>query len=252
MFFSHTDFRASAVQAYNDLNEEGSFVDVTLVCDEYKQIEAHKFILSASSPSLKRILMKNPHPHPLIFLHGINYEDIELIVKFIYLGEVEIAQEKVQSFLQAANSMQIQGLSGLSHGFTSSTLKHSTKNNACVPDIDISGDIFKNELMIRNEFYYNNPIHNEVFKVQQGRDGFYSCSQCNYKSSSPSGLFDHKQLNHDSQVVAVDATSNMKNQRDTIIDSEPLPGQHEFLCGICEYKSRHKKTVHLHRQSTHK
>ena len=43
------------------------FLDVTLASEDRKQIEAHKVILTVSSPFFQNLLKKNKHPHPLIY-----------------------------------------------------------------------------------------------------------------------------------------------------------------------------------------
>ena len=44
------DFQENIVSSYQDLLNEVNFSDVTLVCEEDHQIEAHKIILAACSP----------------------------------------------------------------------------------------------------------------------------------------------------------------------------------------------------------
>jgi hypothetical protein len=36
---------------------------------------------------------------PLIYLSGIEFEDLQCILDFMYFGEVNIAQEKLNTFL---------------------------------------------------------------------------------------------------------------------------------------------------------
>ena len=54
----------------SDAFTEHCFSDVTLVSDDQRPFQAHKYVLSAFSPVLKDILLNNPHPHPLIYLRG--------------------------------------------------------------------------------------------------------------------------------------------------------------------------------------
>ena len=48
---------------------------------------------------------------PLIYLRGIKYEDLQSILDFMYFGEVNIAQEKLNSFLAVAEELRVKGLS---------------------------------------------------------------------------------------------------------------------------------------------
>ncbi|KAM7349161.1 uncharacterized protein ACRADG_008209 isoform 2-T3 [Cochliomyia hominivorax] len=85
------------------------FVDVSLLCDGCK-IKAHKVVLSACSSYFKEIFTENPHPHPVIIFKFIKYEDLNSIIEFMYQGEVNVQQEALQSFLQTAELLAVQGL----------------------------------------------------------------------------------------------------------------------------------------------
>ncbi|TMW54283.1 hypothetical protein DOY81_000638 [Sarcophaga bullata] len=85
------------------------FVDVSLLCDGRK-IRAHKVVLSACSSYFKEIFTENPHPHPVIIFKFIKYEDLNSIIEFMYQGEVNVQQEALQSFLQTAELLAVQGL----------------------------------------------------------------------------------------------------------------------------------------------
>ena len=59
------DFQANINVAFQSLREDDDFNDVTLVCEDGTQIEAHKVVLSTSSPMLQNMLRRNKHTHPL-------------------------------------------------------------------------------------------------------------------------------------------------------------------------------------------
>ena len=56
---------------------------------------------------LQKILINNPHQHPLIYLKGIKYESLKLILRFMYLGETKVSEEDLQSFLTAAEELKV-------------------------------------------------------------------------------------------------------------------------------------------------
>ena len=103
------DFETNISNAFRDLKEEKDFTDVTLACGD-NQVEAHKVILASSSPFFKRILKKNPHSHPLIYLKGIKFSDVEAVLKFIYQGEVNIEETNLNTFLAVAEELEVKGL----------------------------------------------------------------------------------------------------------------------------------------------
>jgi len=103
------DFEKNINSAFKELKDDKDFFDVTIVCAD-EQIQAHKVILSACSPFFKNILRRNPHNHPLLYMHGVTYLDLVAVLDFMYHGEVNIAQEELNSFLAVAESLRIKGL----------------------------------------------------------------------------------------------------------------------------------------------
>ena len=89
--------------------------DVTLVCNDDKQIKAHKVILSSFSSLFKRMFVNNPHPQPIIFLKGVAFSDLDALLDFIYHGEASVAQENFSSFLETAADLEIEELSSFSN-----------------------------------------------------------------------------------------------------------------------------------------
>jgi len=93
----------------SSLRHQNHFTDVTLAAED-QQVEAHKFILSTCSPFFNNILLKNSHPHPLIYLKGVRFCDLTSLLDFMYCGEVNIQQKDLDYLLSAAEDLQVQGL----------------------------------------------------------------------------------------------------------------------------------------------
>ena len=106
------DFRENVSSAFGDLRQDKEFTDVTLVCEDGQQVEAHKVVLVASSPFFQNILKRNKHPHPLIYMRGVKPENLMAIVDFFYHGKANGHQEKLDSFLVLAEELQLKGLRG--------------------------------------------------------------------------------------------------------------------------------------------
>ena len=103
------DFESNISVAFRELREDKDFFDVTLACDD-EQIQAHKVILSACSPFFRTVLRKNPHAHPLLYLKGVKFGDLQSVLNFMYHGEVNVAQEELNSFLAIAEELRVKGL----------------------------------------------------------------------------------------------------------------------------------------------
>eukprot|EP00092_Neocalanus_flemingeri_P009885 GFUD01010654.1.p1 GENE.GFUD01010654.1~~GFUD01010654.1.p1 ORF type:complete len:260 (+),score=41.94 GFUD01010654.1:91-870(+) len=88
----------------------GEMIDVTLVCEDRKQISAHKVVLAAYSTFFRDIFNNNPHPKPLIFLKGITHDYLLRILNFLYTGEARVSQNNLKEFLEVAEDLKIKGL----------------------------------------------------------------------------------------------------------------------------------------------
>ena len=106
------DFKENVSSAFGDLRQDKEFTDVTLVCEDGQQVEAHKVVLIASSPFFQKILKRNKHPHPLIYMRDVRPENLLAMVDFLYHGEANVSQENLDSFLVLAEELQLKGLGG--------------------------------------------------------------------------------------------------------------------------------------------
>ena len=105
-------FKENAIGSLGSLKDDKDFLDVTLASEDGKQIEAHKVILAMSSPFFENILKRNKHPHPLIYMRGVKWDDLLAIVDFLYFGEANVYQENLDSFLAIAEELKLKGLTG--------------------------------------------------------------------------------------------------------------------------------------------
>jgi len=104
------DFEANVSSAFREIRDEKDFFDVTLACDDDSQIQAHKVIIAACSPFFRNVLRKNSHQHPLLYLKGVKYKELLCVLNFMYMGEVNVAQDDLNSFLAVAEDLRVKGL----------------------------------------------------------------------------------------------------------------------------------------------
>ena len=52
----------------------------------------------------------NPCQHPIIILRDVKEHDLKSLLKFMYNGEIQIAETRLAEFLKTADTLQIQGL----------------------------------------------------------------------------------------------------------------------------------------------
>ena len=179
------------------------FKDVTFVCDEQMQISVHKSVVSSCSPVLKTIISNNPHPNPLIYLRGIKHADLYAVLQYMYLGEVNIPEERLTEFLNLAKDFSIIGLTDNTNSFkikglgnpivnTPVQLKQNTKETSSV--ITLSDEKSFNCEKCDRTFdskdrlnHHSKYIHKNNFKI---------CTICNHKSKDEENLQSHMQSFH--------------------------------------------------------
>ena len=84
------EFQENIKGAFGKLREDLDFKDVTLVCEDGQQVEAHKVVLASCSPLFQKLLGRNKHPHPLIYMRGLKFDDLLAVMDFLYSGEANV------------------------------------------------------------------------------------------------------------------------------------------------------------------
>ena len=103
-------FETNAPNTFRNLWNDQDFADVTLATVDNQQIRAHKVILSSCSKFFRDIFLMNPHQNPLLYLKGIRYKELALVIKFIYLGQCEVGQYELSDFLATGTDLKVGGL----------------------------------------------------------------------------------------------------------------------------------------------
>lgn len=68
--------------------------DVILACETGELLKAHRAVLRACSPYLRRILDDTTSDVPVI-LEACLYDDVKLVLEFIYHGCIEVTEVKI-------------------------------------------------------------------------------------------------------------------------------------------------------------
>ena len=111
------DFSESLSLTISEEKALNDFTDVTLVCEDGTQIEAHRLVLAGGSKLFNSLLRLKKGPNSSMYLRGLKSKDLTAIVDFLYHGEIKIDQDNLHDFLEIAEEFQLKGLIGVKEDF---------------------------------------------------------------------------------------------------------------------------------------
>ena len=261
--------------------KSNELTDVTLVCDDKKQFKAHKIVLSACSSVFQSIINDSPH-NSVIYLRGIQHQEMESILQFMYLGEATFYQERMNELLSVANNLEIKEISKDLHVDEEQQEENerlcSTEDKKAKADLllcapqtsdedryttylgirQFIGDsqIQKNTERIfycnqcQSQFTDNNSLKRHVKSTHEGMR--YPCNQCEYKATQQGHLNTHIQSKHDGVKYACNQCDYKATQQSHL--KSHIQSKHEgvkFPCNQCEYQFSYNSDLKKHQRLKH-
>ena len=107
-----SDFQTNVANSYQNVWLSQQYSDVTIACEgEGDMIKAHRLVLASGSSFFDQILSRiGEHPQPLVWLAGVMRSDLEVILGFLYYGQVQVSQAALPRVLETARYLGIKGL----------------------------------------------------------------------------------------------------------------------------------------------
>ena len=179
---------------------------------------------------MKNLLLNNPHSHPLIYLKGVEQQELELILQFMYCGEAAIYENRLNIFLNNAKDLQIKQLTDrMVRGDTFGQDEHANKDNIVeyngIPHCDITAKYDDAEKKVNETRSMASMIDEsldlEMPAFNPDEDVKYACSWCEYQATTLRNLNRHKRAVH----VGI-----------------------KYSCNRCEYQTRVLGTLKRHKQ----
>jgi len=116
----HTLFFAGAEQ----LCESEEYTDVTLAAGS-KFFPAHKLVLSICSPYFQKLFRRLGAEKSVIFLKDVDPKHLELLLQYMYKGEIKVEENELVTVLNTAQSLEIKGLTDSTDSGSSKPSEHS-------------------------------------------------------------------------------------------------------------------------------
>jgi len=272
------DFETNISSAFREIREDKDFFDVTLACDN-EQIQAHKVILSACSPFFRTILRRNQHSNPLLYLKGVRFTDLTSVLNFMYHGEVNVAQEELNSFLAVAEELKVKGLTqgpttGPPPPSPSPQSNHSRKSSSFVepssreptappkrprpslpqqppPSSRVEADVEVQE--VEQPIVKSEPVAHH-YQVPEQSVATYQGGEAGY-GEEDYGAYEDESA-YDGAVQLTDTTKDYQDLQDPeelyqfVGKSTEVPGT--YSCSICkDFKASRRGLVRNHVESIH-
>ena len=250
-------FLSNKTSSLTDVFTENSFTDVTLVSDDQIPFQAHRFVLSAFSPVLKNILLNNPHSHPLIFLRGVNHEDLYSILQFIYLGKALVCHENMRRFAQAAKDLQIKKLAeGIIMGNPSKPVDDDNDDITNQDTHENSEDQAENEYAGRSYLSIADEIINlDILgsdELGSGKQLQYKCEECEASYKSKQNLYRQTGNKHEGIVYSYQYCGYKATRKSSLKTHKEI--KHEgvtYCCNQCDFLAVTQSHLKQHKESVH-
>jgi len=274
----HT-FSSHGQDLFKNLMETQEFTDVTLISDDQHQYRVHKFILSACSTVFRKILTSNPH-NSSIYLRGIDHEELESVLQFIYLGEASFYHERMNEFLNVAKNLDIKEIGknvidadeesqneddneSFVHQENPVTSKESHGNVVDMSFRTSQDNNYdsSNSLLLDNKKPYKCPQCENQFTKKfslerhieaKHEDAKYLCQQCDYKTTTQIYLKNHIESKHEGIKYPCQQCDYQATQPSAL--QRHVKSKHDgakYPCQQCDYQAsfstslyRHVKTIH--------
>ncbi|RXG60808.1 Longitudinals lacking protein, isoforms H/M/V [Armadillidium vulgare] len=101
--------QSTFLQIIKCLRYKDMFADATLACNG-KFFSVHKLVLSACSDYFGDIFYEARGQNPVIILKDIDCKNLEYLLDYMYVGEINVKQKELASLVNVAECLKIKGL----------------------------------------------------------------------------------------------------------------------------------------------
>ena len=240
---------------FQELVKSNDFNDVTLVCEDKKQIKAHRNILSACSLVFKNFLQIDPHSnHSVIYLKGIQYSEMKAIIQFIYEGEAILYQERMDEFLSAARSLEIKELVRFVQiGETDDNMDKYSENS----DTENNRNLLrKGKLGLQKRKYTKRKKPLEALNFEgtevKTENEDLECGQCGKKYRYKASLEVHIQSEHKGIRYDCSKCGKIFKEQSSLVDhSRAIHEGYKLKCDLCDFQTGRKQSLRYHKLKIH-
>ena len=199
------DYISNWNRSLTELRNDADLADVTLISEDKVRFSAHKVILSSCSNIFKLILKGNTHSNSFLYLSGVSSVNLKLILDYIYHGEVNLFQEQLDSFLESAQKLEVEGLLAGNNDFEEKTqnfLESETLSKDFYQQPDEEKQVVHSDLKVTSKIKRESvrtmsnvdenkldvgsmtpeEIEIRTSSIYEKKDGGWNCLECGYST----------------------------------------------------------------------
>nr|XP_053630654.1 protein bric-a-brac 2-like isoform X3 [Cherax quadricarinatus] len=128
------DHRQTFFKMLSGVRKREAYCDVTLACDG-RFYPVHKLVLSTCSDFFDEMFEKTACKHPVIVVANVAYKDLEALLNYMYLGEVNVLQNDLTGLMKAAEALRIKGLAEPVNAPSTKDIRESKRSSLWEDDL---------------------------------------------------------------------------------------------------------------------
>ena len=235
----------------HEMMNSNELTDVTLVCDDKRQFKAHKIVLSACSSVFKSIVNDLPQNSSFIYLKGIQHQEMESILEFMYLGVATFYQERLNEFLNVANNLEIKEISNIVEFHD----KNVSNEEPEYPENEEATEDVELQTNSNSERHASSAKSMEIMdpsKIKRTSEGKFQCDQCDGKFTKKDSLIRHIQNIHEGVKYACNQCEHQASSQGSLTNHIRI--KHEgvkYVCNHCDQQLTSQGNLTLHIKSKH-
>ena len=207
-------------QLLNEIVNNSSSTDVTLVSDDKTEFRAHKAILSSCSSVFYNVLADVQFQDIVIYL-DVEHQEIQTMLEYLYYGETQCNFKRKRAFLGMTKALQFSDIS-------EESCKLLADENP-LPPIKISTKT-DTEIKPQTTEYFSESVHENI--------RMYACDKCDYKSKWNYCVKSHiKSIHENIRSYACDKCDYKAKRNDHVrTHMKSVHNTPQYECDVCYHK----------------
>ena len=237
----------------HEMMKSNDLTDVTLVCDDKIQFKAHKIVLSSCSSVFKSIMNDLPNNSSVIYLKGIQHQEMKSILEYMYLGVATFdQQERLNEFLDVAKNL---GIKEISKNMELDDEKVFKKE----PELSSIGKYTEQETELKKNTGEDREAESDIClklkslpKIQRKTKGMFICDKCEVNYTNKSDLIRHFNSKHEGVKYDCDQCDQQFTAQNSL--EKHIKSKHEgvkYDCNQCNYQATRQHLLKYHIDSKH-